>query len=48
MKQPVADSPFRLDMELDDLPREDLRRLIFEETLRFRNPPAEVDRAPAM
>lgn len=34
--QPVADRPFRLDMELDDLPRDELKRLIFEETMRFR------------
>lgn len=33
--QPVAEEPFRIAMELDDLPKETLKRLIFEETLRF-------------
>jgi len=33
--EPVAQEPFRLDMELDDLPRERLKELIFEETGSF-------------
>lgn len=33
--EPVAEEPFRIAMELDDLPKETLKRLIFEETLRF-------------
>lgn len=33
--QPVAEEPFRIAMELDDLPKETLKQLIFEETLRF-------------
>lgn len=34
--EPVADEPFRIGMELDDLPRETLKTLIFEETLKFK------------
>lgn len=44
--EPVAQEPFRLDMELDDLPKERLKELIFEETGNFRprpQPPASVD-----
>lgn len=33
--QPVAEDPFRIIMELDDLPKEKLKMLIFEETLKF-------------
>lgn len=33
--QPVAEAPFKFDMELDDLPKETLKELIFEETARF-------------
>lgn len=33
--QPVAEAPFKFDMELDDLPKETLKALIFEETARF-------------
>jgi len=33
--EPVAQEPFRLDMELDDLPKERLKELIFEETGSF-------------
>lgn len=33
--EPVADSPFRYDMEMDKLPLEQLRQLIFEETKPF-------------
>uniref|UniRef100_U3F8E1 Mitogen-activated protein kinase n=2 Tax=Micrurus TaxID=8634 RepID=U3F8E1_MICFL len=33
--EPVAEEPFRFDMELDDLPKEKLKELIFEETARF-------------
>ncbi|TFJ96182.1 pyridoxamine 5'-phosphate oxidase [Platysternon megacephalum] len=32
---PVAEEPFTFDMELDDLPKEKLKELIFEETARF-------------
>ncbi|XP_065176092.1 mitogen-activated protein kinase 1-like [Sycon ciliatum] len=35
--EPVAPSPFTFEMELDDLPRERLRELIFEETLPYCN-----------
>uniref|UniRef100_A0A182XKV2 mitogen-activated protein kinase n=1 Tax=Anopheles quadriannulatus TaxID=34691 RepID=A0A182XKV2_ANOQN len=40
--EPVAEEPFRIAMELDDLPKETLKQLIFEETLRFNHndPPA--------
>ncbi|XP_076369329.1 mitogen-activated protein kinase 1-like isoform X1 [Tachypleus tridentatus] len=34
--EPVAEEPFRLDMELDDLPREKLKELVFEETVLFK------------
>lgn len=34
--QPVAERPFRFDTELDDLPKETLKRLIFEETILFK------------
>ncbi|XP_063702959.1 mitogen-activated protein kinase ERK-A [Culicoides brevitarsis] len=33
--EPIAEEPFRFSMELDDLPKETLKQLIFEETLRF-------------
>lgn len=33
--QPVAEAPFKFEMELDDLPKETLKELIFEETARF-------------
>lgn len=33
--QPVAEEPFRFDMELDDLPKETLKKYIFEETILF-------------
>lgn len=33
--EPVAAEPFGFDMELDDLPKESLKELIFEETVRF-------------
>ena len=33
--QPVAEEPFRFAMELDDLPKETLKKYIFEETNRF-------------
>lgn len=33
--QPVAEEPFKFDMELDDLPKEVLKQYIFEETLLF-------------
>lgn len=34
--EPVAEQPFRFDMELDDLPKEKLKELVFEETVLFR------------
>merc|ERR1712183_6597 len=34
--EPVAQEPFRFEMELDDLPKERLKQLIFEETGNFR------------
>lgn len=33
--QPVAEQPFRLAMEFDDLPKETLKQYIFEETVLF-------------
>ena len=33
--KPIAEAPFKFDMELDDLPKEKLNELIFEETARF-------------
>ncbi|RXN12857.1 mitogen-activated kinase 3 [Labeo rohita] len=33
--EPVAEEPFTFNMELDDLPKEKLKELIFEETARF-------------
>lgn len=33
--KPIAEAPFKFDMELDDLPKEKLKELIFEETARF-------------
>eukprot|EP00730_Choanoeca_flexa_P015745 TRINITY_DN7297_c0_g2_i2.p1 TRINITY_DN7297_c0_g2~~TRINITY_DN7297_c0_g2_i2.p1 ORF type:complete len:407 (+),score=86.44 TRINITY_DN7297_c0_g2_i2:158-1222(+) len=33
--EPVADAPFTFEMELDDLPREELKRMIFDEVQRF-------------
>lgn len=35
-------------MELDDLPRDELKRLIFEETMQFSNPQTGTDAMPAM
>jgi len=32
VKQPVADEPFTFETELDDLPKEKLKQMIFEET----------------
>ena len=34
--EPVAKAPFKFEMELDDLPKETLKQLIFEETGNFR------------
>lgn len=34
--QPVAEEPFKLDMEYDDLPKEKLKEMIFEEALLFK------------
>lgn len=33
--QPVCEEPFTLEMEFDDLPKERLKELIFEETEQF-------------
>lgn len=33
--EPVAEEPFRFETELDDLPKEILKKLIFQETIRF-------------
>lgn len=35
--QPVAEEPFNFSMEVDDLPKEKLKELIFEETARFQD-----------
>ncbi|MPC25199.1 Mitogen-activated protein kinase 1 [Portunus trituberculatus] len=34
--EPVAEEPFKFEMELDDLPKEKLKELIFEETVLFK------------
>jgi hypothetical protein len=33
--QPVCEEPFKFEMEFDDLPKERLKELIYEETLGF-------------
>ncbi|EDQ87061.1 uncharacterized protein MONBRDRAFT_27550 [Monosiga brevicollis MX1] len=33
--EPVAEKPFRFEMELDDLPKEELKRMIFDEVQKF-------------
>ncbi len=33
--QPVAEEPFKFETELDDLPKEELKELIFEEAKKF-------------
>ena len=33
--EPVAQEPFKFEMELDDLPKERLKKLIYEETANF-------------
>ncbi|XP_025089075.1 mitogen-activated protein kinase 1-like [Pomacea canaliculata] len=38
--EPVAEEPFTFEMELDDLPKEQLKELIYQETLKFQ--PADV------
>ena len=40
--EPVAQEPFRFEMELDDLPKERLKQLIYDETGSFRPPPMDV------
>lgn len=35
--EPIAEEPFRFSMELDDLPKETLKKYIFEETLLFKH-----------
>lgn len=35
--QPVAEEPFNFSMEVDDLPKEKLKELIYEETARFQD-----------
>lgn len=35
--EPTAKEPFRFEMELDDLPKERLKELVFEETQRFKS-----------
>lgn len=34
--QPIAEEPFKFEMELDDLPKEKLKELIYEETIMFK------------
>ena len=34
--EPVAEEPFKFEMELDDLPKERLKELVFEETVLFK------------
>ena len=45
--EPVAQEPFRFEMELDDLPKERLKQLIYDETGSFRPPPMDVPPPPA-
>ncbi|XP_023325729.1 mitogen-activated protein kinase 1 [Eurytemora carolleeae] len=45
--EPVAEEPFRFEMELDDLPKEKLKELIYEETANF-TPRPLVDQAEPM
>ena len=33
----MAEEPFKFEMELDDLPKEKLKELIYEETILFRD-----------
>jgi len=42
--QPVAEVPFRINMENDDISRDALKSLIFEETLKFKE--RQPDNAP--
>lgn len=35
--EPVAEEPFKFEMELDDLPKERLKELVFDETNRFKS-----------
>jgi len=35
--QPVADEPFTFETELDDLPKEKLKEMIFDETKQMRD-----------
>jgi mitogen-activated protein kinase 1/3 len=44
--EPVAEEPFRLEMELDDLPKEKLKELIHEETETFVPRPRADDEEP--
>ena len=41
--EPVSEEPFGFDMELDDLPKEKLKELIFEETSTFHPRPVATD-----
>lgn len=34
-EQPVAEKPFNVSMEIDDLPKDTLKQHIFDETMRF-------------
>ena len=46
--EPIAQEPFKFDMELDDLPKEELKQLIYEETSSFKPrplPPSAPSRA---
>merc|ERR1719226_232835 len=45
--EPVAQEPFKFEMELDDLPKERLKQLIYDETGSFRPPPMDVPPPPA-
>ena len=44
--EPVAEEPFRFEMELDDLPKEKLKELIFEETSNFSARPCSGEPEP--
>ena len=44
--EPTAEEPFRFEMELDDLPKEKLKELIFEETSNFEPRPSSDEPEP--
>lgn len=43
--EPICESPFTIEFENDELPKEELKRLIFNETLNIKNYPNGHDEA---